>query len=290
VIGAAAAGRFTDALTGLARFELGNFANQTITDQLGDSSNLKLGLAYRNPSSDQFNGLLSYEFRNNPGTTPDTLLFGRGNGAQDHTLALEGIYAPNWQWEFYGKYGLRYSTADLAQNFGIANTIHLAQLRANYRFAYRWDVGGEVRWMGQTNLGYSETGFAVEAGYYLTPDVRLGLGYSFGGANDGSFVGGGSYRSASGPYFGITAKVNQLFNQFGVQPVSPPQQQDSYVEDTAQAESAGEDGGPTLPLEDGDRPTQPLEEDTSQPPPLEDETTPTEAGAEDVSAIPGGEQ
>ncbi|MGB5972688.1 MAG: TonB-dependent receptor, partial [Nodosilinea sp.] len=233
VLGAAGAGRITDSLTGLARFDLGNFANQTITDQLGNSSSLRLGLAYRNPVSDQFNGLLSYEFRNNPSSTPDSILIGTRSEAQDHTLQMEGIYAPNYRWEFYGKYGLRYSTANLAQNFGFSNSIHLAQLRATYRFAYRWDVGAEVRYLGQPTVGYNETGFALEAGYYLTPDVRLGLGYSFGGASDGSFVGGGGYRSASGPYFGITAKVNQLFNGFGVQPVSPPQQQDSYVDESA---------------------------------------------------------
>ncbi|TVQ09205.1 MAG: TonB-dependent receptor [Leptolyngbya sp. DLM2.Bin27] len=230
VLGAAAAGRLTDSLTGLARFDLGNFANQTLTDQLGNSSTLRLGLAYRNPVSDQFNGLLSYQYRQNPSSTPDSLLQGTSSEARDHTLALEGIYAPNYQWEFYGKYALRASSVNLADNFGFSNSIHLAQLRATYRFAFRWDVGGEVRYVGQPVIGYNETGFALEAGYYLTPDVRLGLGYSFGAANDGSFIGGGGYRSASGPYFGITAKVNQLFNRFGVQPVSPPQQQDSYVD------------------------------------------------------------
>ena len=254
VLGAAAAGRFTDALTGLFRFEMANFANQTITDQLGNSSNLKLGLAYRNPYSDQFNGLLSYEYRNNPSTTPETLLFGAGSESQDHTLALESIYAPNWQWEFYGKYALRHSSASLAQTVDVSNTIHLGQLRANYRFAYRWDVGGEVRWIGQPVVGYNETGLAVEAGYYLTPDVRLGLGYSFGSANDGSFIGGGGYRSASGPYFGITAKVNQLFNSFGVQPVSPPQQQESAVPDVVQAEP-----GDSQPTDSAPDDSQPLE-------------------------------
>ncbi|MEP0946047.1 TonB-dependent receptor [Leptolyngbya subtilissima DQ-A4] len=247
VLGAAAAGRITDALTGLARFEMGNFANQTITDQLGDSSTLRLGLAYRNPVSDQFNGLLSYEFRNNPSSTPNSILQGVSSEAQDHTLSLEGIYAPNYRWEFYGKYGLRYSTANLAQDIGFSNSIHLAQARATYRFAYRWDVGAEVRWLGQPVVGYNETGFALEAGYYLTPDVRLGLGYSFGGASDGSFVGGGGYRSASGPYFGITAKVNQLFNRFGVQPVSPPQQQESYVDEAALIDRPEADATGTAP-------------------------------------------
>jgi len=241
VLGASAAGRISRALTGLARFEYANFANQTITDQLGSSSSLRLGLAYRNPVSDQFNGLFSYEYRSNPSSTPESILIGTGSDSEDHTLALEGIYAPNWQWEFYGKYAMRYSSANLAQDFGFSNTIHLAQFRANYRFAYRWDVGGEVRWIGQPVVGYSETGFALEAGYYLTPDVRLGVGYSFGSANDASFTGGGGYRSASGPYFGITAKVNQLFNQFGVQPVSPQQQQESVIdEDMVQTGSDAE--------------------------------------------------
>ena len=257
VLGAAAAGRFTDALTGLFRFEMANFANQTITDQLGNSSNLKLGLAYRNPHSDQLNSLLSYEFRNNPSTTPDTLLFGAGSGSQDHTLSLETIYAPNWQWEFYGRYGLRHSTTRLTQSIIPSNTIHLAQLRANYRFAYRWDVGGEVRWIGQPVVGYNETGFALEAGYYLSPDVRLGLGYSFGSAHEGSFVGGGRHRSASGPYFGITAKVNQLFNAFGVQPLAPPQQQESaHPRDTV-------DPAPAPDM--GQEPSQPLDPDGTDP-------------------------
>ncbi|MBD2425741.1 TonB-dependent receptor [Phormidium sp. FACHB-1136] len=268
VLGAAAAGRFTDALTGLFRFDMANFANQTITDQLGNSSNLKLGLAYRNPHSDQLNSLLSYEFRNNPSTTPESLLFGAGSGSQDHTLSLETIYAPNWQWEFYGRYGLRHSTTRLTQSIIPSSTIHLAQFRANYRFAYRWDVGGEVRWIGQPVVGYNETGFALEAGYYLTPDVRLGLGYSFGQAHEGSFVGGGRHRSASGPYFGITAKVNQLFNSFGVQPIAPPQQQESAVPDRGQGEPTDSEPTDSEPTDSEPMDTEPTDAAPveSQPP------------------------
>ncbi|WP_194050919.1 TonB-dependent receptor [Nodosilinea sp. LEGE 06152] len=283
VLGAAAAGKITDSLTGLARFDLANFANQTITDALGNSSSLRLGLAYRNPVSDQFNGLLSYEYRRNPGSTPDSILQGTSSEAQDHTLSLEGIYAPSYRWEFYGKYGLRYSTANLAEDFGFSNSIHLAQARATYRFAYRWDVGAEVRWLGQPAVGYNETGFALEAGYYLTPDVRLGLGYSFGGANDGSFVGGGGYRSASGPYFGITAKVNQLFNGFGVQPVSPPQQQDSYVDEAALTDIPEPPVGETEVPEPGVTPEAPP--DVFQP-----ETTPEALQPEATDTAPGGEE
>lgn len=156
-------------------------------------------------------------------------------------MALEGILSPSWQWELYGKYALRYSNVNLADDFGFSNSIHFAQMRATYRFAYRWDVTAGARWIGQPTVGYSETGFALEAGYYLTPDLRLGVGYSFGGANEGSFVGDNAYRSGSGVYLGVTFKVNELLNGFGLQMVSPQQQQDSYVEPDQPANAAPND-------------------------------------------------
>jgi hypothetical protein len=233
LFGASAAGKINPALTALFRYQHANYANQLITGQLGDTINLRLGMAYRNPVSDQFNGLLSYEFRQNPATTPDTILQGFSNSTSDHTLAMEGIYAPNWQWEFYGKYALRYNQGNVAEDVGFSNTLHLAQLRASYQFAYRWDVLAETRWIGQPATSFSEVGFALELGYYLTPDLRLGAGYSFGSANDGSFAGSG-YRSASGPYIGVSLKVNELFNGFGRQEVVPPQQEDSLVDTVAE--------------------------------------------------------
>lgn len=239
VFTAAAAGKLSPALTGLLRYEHANFANQTITGALADSIRLKMGLAYRDPTNDMFNGLLSYEFQRNPATTPQSILLGVGNGFTTHTLAAEGIYAPSWQWEFYGKYAMRFSEANLARNLSVSNAIHLVQFRAAYHFAYQWDILGEVRWITQPAASYSETGFALELGYYMTPDLRLGVGYSFGSANDSSF-GGSGYRSASGPYLGVTLKVNELFNSFGLQPVSPPQQQESVVTPLTESEPASE--------------------------------------------------
>ncbi|HEY9735232.1 MAG TPA: TonB-dependent receptor, partial [Trichocoleus sp.] len=241
---AAAAGRLSEALTVLGRYQQGNYANQGITGLLGDTINLKLGMAYRNPYSDQFNGLLSYEFRQNPSLTPNSILLGSPSSASDHTLAMEAIYAPNWQWEFYGKYALRHGQTSLNNTLSVSNTIHLAQLRAAYRFAYQWDVLGEVRWIGQPGAQYSEVGTSLELGYYLTPDLRFGVGYSFGSANDGSFAGSG-YRSASGPYLGISLKVNELLNGFGLQQVAPAQQSESYVEDGSYSDAPAPSAAPT---------------------------------------------
>jgi len=82
VISAAATGKISSSLTALARYQQANAANQTLTG-LGDTSNLKLGLAYRNPNDDRFNALFRYEYRKNPSTIPDTILFGSGTGSED---------------------------------------------------------------------------------------------------------------------------------------------------------------------------------------------------------------
>ncbi|WP_009631936.1 hypothetical protein [Synechocystis sp. PCC 7509] len=223
VLSASATGKITPSITALARYQQANSSNQTL-EGLGTTRDLKIGLAYRDINSDKFNALLRYEYRKNPSTNPETILFGSGTGSEDHTFALEGIYAPSWRWEFYGKYALRSSTSYLADDLVGTSTINLTQLRATYRPGYKWDVVGEARLINQPSAGYSETGFLLEAGYYLTPNLRLAGGYAFGNVDDDGFSGS---RSASGPYLGLTVKLNELFDGFGLQKVAPPQQQES---------------------------------------------------------------
>jgi hypothetical protein len=158
------------------------------------------------------------------------LLIDSGTDSTEHLFAAEAIYAPNWRWEFYGKGAMRISTTDLADNFDNSSSVFLSQLRASYRLGYRMDLAVEGRWIGQSSPTFNEFGVAVETGYYLTPDLRLAVGYSFGSVDDRDFSG---YRSEGGPYFGITFKVNELFGGFGRQKVTPPQEQESRVEPVA---------------------------------------------------------
>jgi hypothetical protein len=225
VFSAGATGKLSPALTALLRYQQASAANQTLS-ALGDTANLKLGLAYRDPNDDRFNALLRYEYRKNPSSIPDSILFSSGSGYEDHLFALEGIYAPNWQWEFYGKFALRDSTSYLASDLVGTSTVTLTQARATYRFNYHWDLVGEVRWINQANSGFNETGFVLEAGYYLTPNLRLAAGYSFGRVGDRDFDGS---RSAGGLYLGLTVKVNELFNGFGLQKIPPPKIQPDQV-------------------------------------------------------------
>lgn len=208
VISAGATGKISPALTALVRYHQANSSNQRLIG-LGDTVNLRVGLAYRDPNSDKFNALLRYDYRKNPATIPDSLLLGSGTGSDDHTFALEAIYAPNWQWEFYGKYAIRNSTSYLAEDLVGSSTINLAQLRATYRLGYKLDLVGEARWINQPSANHSETGFVVEAGYYLTPNLRFSAGYAFGEVDDDGFSGS---RSAGGPYVGLTVKLNELFD------------------------------------------------------------------------------
>ena len=281
VVTASAAGKLSSALTTLARFEHANFANQTITDRLNSSTSARLGLAYRNPYSDKFNGLLSYEYAINPSSTPNSLLVGAGSDSiQEHTLAMEGIYAPSWRWEFYGKYALRATNADL-DSLGVTSTnaIHLGQFRATHRFAYRWDITGEVRYITQPETNYDEVGFALEAGYYMTPELRLGVGYSFGSVNDRS-LGGSGYRSDDGPYIGVTFKVNELWDQFGLQEIAPEQQEESLVE----ADSSPPGGVPVSGVRQAT-------DEASQTDVSQTDVSQTEASQTDVpQATDGGEE
>ncbi len=209
----------------IVRYQQAAGANQLLGD-LPNTANLRFGLAYRDPRNDKLNTLLGYEYRLNPTTTPETLLTGNGNGSTEHVFAAEAIYAPHWQWEFYGKYAFRNHTSYLADNFTNTSTAHLAQLRATYQLGYRTDVAVEGRWLGQPSVGFNEFAIALESGYYLTPDLRIGVGYAFGDADDRDFTG---YRSAGGPYLNITYKINELFAGFGRQKPAPKQQQESEI-------------------------------------------------------------
>ena len=231
VLNTSVVGRISPALSALLNYQLNRAANQNISN-IGTTSDLKLGLAYRDPNDDRLNALLRYEHRINPNTLPTNALFGRSVDTSEHLFSAEALYAPNWRWELYGKYAFRTTQtrinlpAEEGSDFVSNNNLHLAQLRATYRLGYSWDISGEARWFG--GLGdYSELGYALEAGYYPSPDMRIYGGYSGGGAYDDDF---GVNRSASGFYLGVSAKINSLFDGWGLQDIAPEQQQESALE------------------------------------------------------------
>jgi hypothetical protein len=270
VISAGMAGKITNSLTGLMDFRQASSANQKLTG-LGTTRTLKLGLAYRNPENDKFNALFRYEFRQNPSTIPDTILLGSGTGSEDHTLTTEAIYAPNWRWEFYGKVALRHSTSYLADDYVGSSTIALSQFRAAYRVNRSLELVGEARWIGQGSPNYSEFGLVAEAGYYLTPNLRLGVGYAFGRASDRDFNG---TRTVDGPFIGLTIKLDQLFQGFGIQKLMNPKQKPVAVQAVKESETQ---------LEQEPAATQPMGKPIS-PPAINTESAPNFTQQAPVSA------
>ncbi|MCX8077536.1 MAG: hypothetical protein N3D76_02650, partial [Geminocystis sp.] len=220
VISASAVGKVSPDFWLLGKYEQAKGANQG-ANHLGNTVNIKLGLAYRPVDNDTFNALLKYEYRRNPSTIPETILFGAGTGYEDHTFSVEAIYAPSWQWEFYGKYAFRNTKTYMANDFVAKGAINLAQFRATYRFEKQFDLTGEARFINQSTAGYSEVGWVAELGYWLSPNLRLAVGYSSGKVNvDRDFNGS---RSAGGLYVGLTVKFDELFDGFGLQrPLPPP--------------------------------------------------------------------
>ena len=213
VITGALAGKISAPLTALASYQSAASSNQLL-EGLGRASTLRIGLAYRDPLRDTTNLLVHYEYRRNPSVIPDDLLLGSGTGSREQLFAIEGIYAPEWQWEFYGKLARRDSASYLAGDYTDSSRINLAQARATYRFRSNMDIVGDIRWIGQPSTGYHSAGFAVETGFYATPDMRIAVGYSFGRVGDQDFTG---EHSSGGFFLGFTAKVNQLLGGFGLE-------------------------------------------------------------------------
>ncbi len=236
-------GKLSPSFSLLGRVDVAGASNQTLVDRLGDTLNARIGLAYRNPLDDRFNGLLRLEHRQNGDITPNAI--GTGSESRDTVLATELIYAPDWRWEFYGKYAMRWADTKIGGGFSNDSRISLAQLRALYRFDYRWDVAAEARWISQPTADFDELGWAAELGYYLSPDLRVYLGYSFGSVDDRDFSG---YRSEGGIYGGLNFKVNRLFNDFGVQ-VPVPKEREVQAEAALPAGAIAEPSPYEAPVE-----------------------------------------
>jgi len=213
VISADALGKLSPNLTALLRFRQASSSNQLL-GALGDTSVLRLGLAYRPLRTDKLNLLLRYDRRHNPASLPGSILGASGTNVDDATFGLEAIFAPHPRWEFYGKFAVRHSETSLSQGVSSNSRISFSQFRALYRLGSRWDMAAEARWIDQPQAGFSHNAFFLEAGYMATPKLRVAAGYGFGRTSELDFEG---RRMVGGPYLNVTLKLDELFSGFGLQ-------------------------------------------------------------------------
>jgi hypothetical protein len=115
--------------------------------------------------------------------------------------------------EVYGRFALRFSANGQPQLPFVSTLSLLTQMRAQYLVTRRLDWAFETRLLFQPSSGTMRSVYATEAGFWMLPDMRLGVGYNFTAAKEpaGSQV----LPTRRGFYFTISSKLSNLFNLFG---------------------------------------------------------------------------
>jgi uncharacterized repeat protein (TIGR01451 family) len=206
LIAAGAAGKLREGITALSRIQWSRGAS-------GGKSNSSLegsaALAIRPLKSDRLGVLFSYTHRSliqdSTSATPtrDRL----------DSLSVDGYNQLTKRLEIYGRFALRLSANGQPQIPFVSTLSLLAQARAQYLVTRRLDWAVETRLLFQPSSSTMRSVYATEAGFWLLPDMRLGLGYNFTAAKEpaGSQV----LPTRSGFYFTISSKLSNLFDLFG---------------------------------------------------------------------------
>jgi hypothetical protein len=114
--------------------------------------------------------------------------------------------------EVYGRFALRFNANGQPQLPYVSTLSFLGQARAQYLVTQRLDWAVETRLLFQPSSNTMRSVYATEAGFWVLPDMRLGLGYNFNAAKEPA---GGVLPTRRGFYFAISSKLSNLFDLFG---------------------------------------------------------------------------
>src|SRR6185503_88416 len=140
-----------------------------------------------------------------------------GNGVAKRdsidALSVDGYRQVTKRFEGYGHFAFR-KNANGDQDLPFVSTLSLlAQARAQYQLTSRVDVAIETRMLFQPSSHTARLTHAAELGYWVIPDLRLGVGYNLTAAKEP--LGASGLPTRRGFYFTVTSKVSRLFNLFG---------------------------------------------------------------------------
>jgi len=204
---AGAAGRLREGITALSRFQLsrGGFGGRTNSSLEGMAA-----LAIRPLESDRVGLLFSYTHR--------SLMQSAVNGStptrdRSDSLSTDGYYQFTKRLELYGRVALRFNANGQSQLPFVSTLTFLTQARAQYLVTSRLDWAVETRMLFQPSSRTTRTTYATEAGFWVLPDVRLGVGYNFTAAKEPA--GAQVLPTRRGFYFTISSKLSNLFDLFG---------------------------------------------------------------------------
>jgi hypothetical protein len=191
-----------------------NYLSMTV-NRAGDGQKLEdrfqVGAAYRPVDTNQLNILVRYELRHEQDSLPAATQPKR----QVHIASLHGDWHPQRVWHTNARVAVKQVKEQLVVG---TNTIDdqfaawLAGARVMYDLTDRWSAGGMVSMLAQTKPATAlQFGYGLEAGYALTSNLWLNMGYTWRGLNDKDLV-ASEYRSR-GIFMGLRWKFDE--NAFG---------------------------------------------------------------------------
>jgi hypothetical protein len=207
VLALGAAGRIREGLTALSRFQ---WSRTNFEGRHGSSMEGTGALAYRPLNSDRVGMLFSFTHRslnqdgfNGSGPTRDRL----------DSLATDGYFQATDRLELYGRLALRFNANGQPDLPFVSTFTYLTQGRAQYRLTPRIDWAAEARRLTQPSSRTQRSVYGTELGFWILPDLRVGLGYNF--SVTGEPFGATVLPGRRGFYFTLSSKLSNLFDLFG---------------------------------------------------------------------------
>jgi hypothetical protein len=202
-----AAGRITDGVTALSRFQ---FVRSGLSGRNGSSLDGLAALALRPLKSDRAGLLFSFNHRS---MEQNTLTGQTPTRDTRDTLSSDGYYQATRNLELFGRFAMHLN-ANGQQGLPYVSTVtFLTQERLQYRLTERFDWAAEARLLFQPSSRTRRTVYGTELGVWVMPDLRFGLGYNFTGTGEPGNT--NLLPRRSGFYFNISSKLSSLFDLFG---------------------------------------------------------------------------
>ncbi len=160
-----------------------------------NSTDQRVGLAWRPSRNDDGVTLLQYERLTGSGTTDET---------QSGVLSLEQVERVGPATEIVGRFAYKVDGDSLYEARS-----SLGALRVDERVSDRFDLGAEVRRADVLGIdGGSTTALGVEGGFRVADHTRIGVGYNFSGSADPSLA---TTPTRRGFYATVTSVIDQFF-------------------------------------------------------------------------------
>ncbi len=223
ILSAGAAGKLADGLTVLSSVQHSSASYLPATGPIGSSGVAQAAtgtqglaaLALRPLKRDSEALLFSYTVRDSSVNAISTTL---PTHDRIDMLSTDGYIQANRDLEFYGKFAFSDRRSEYGNSPWVSTGTYLWQGRAQTKLSRRFDAAIEGRIYNQPASSLFRATAAVEGGFWILRDFRLGLGYNLKSTDElgASFL---SNRARRGVYFVMSTKLANLFDLFAA-PVS----------------------------------------------------------------------